>query len=75
MRDPNLDEIISARNECARIIATYGEQFLPIFERLEAEIEQRKKRIESYQRALQIGTQIGTQNGTHLTNSFLLACK
>ncbi len=75
MKELNLDEIISARNECAKIIATCGEQFLPIFERLEDEIEQRGKRVESYHRALKIGTQNETQIGTHLKNSFLVACK
>jgi|GEM_PF-2690677 len=66
MQEPTLDEIITARNECAKIIATHGEQFLPIFERLEEEIELRKKRVESLNRAIQIGTQNGTHFGTHL---------
>ncbi|GEM_PF-5981713 len=39
MQEPKLDEIIAARNECAKIIAAHGEQYLSIFERLEQEIE------------------------------------
>ena len=71
MVHPTLDEIIIARNRCAKLIAQYGEKYLPIFERLENEIEERKKYGALLDRALKIGTQYGTQSGTHLTEIFM----
>lgn len=76
--EPTLNELISARNECAVIIAQCGEQYLPIFERLEREIANHKKRQELLSRALRIssknGTQIGTQTGTQLKLAFSAHC-
>jgi pantoate kinase len=73
-KEPTLDQVIHARNECANIIALYGEKYIPIFERLEEELEIRQKRMKLLRRALAIsdktGTQIGTQTGTQLSPIF-----
>lgn len=66
MKEPTLDEIVAARNKCADIIAKYGEQYLPLFERLEREIEMREKRIVLMNRALQISAKNATQNDTQI---------
>lgn len=60
-----LSEIIEARDKVARIIAKYGKRYLPIFERLDFEVEKRKKEEELLKKAIDIGTQNGTQSGTH----------
>lgn len=74
MKDPTLEEIIKARDRCAKIIAQYGERYLPIFERLEKEIALRQEKQALMEKALRIsgktGTQNGTQIGTHLTSLF-----
>ena len=66
-----LDKLTHARDRCAKIIVEYGEKYLPIFERLENEIENRRNQKNLLNRALEIGTRNGTQNGTHLVNVFL----
>lgn len=71
MQEPTLDQIIDARARCAKAIAQYGEQYLPIFERLDDEVVKRIKQRELLNKALKIGTQNGTQNGTHLTDIFM----
>lgn len=48
MSEPTLDQIIYARDQCAEMIALYGEKLLPIFERLENEIKVRKKKKKYY---------------------------
>ncbi len=63
-----LSEIIEARDKVAWIIVKYGKRYLPIFERLDFEVEKRKKEEELLQKAITIGTQNGTQSGTHLKN-------
>lgn len=70
-----MKELISARDKCAQIITLYGEQYIPIFERLENEISCRQKRQELLNKAIRIatrknGTQNGTQSGTHFYNRF-----
>jgi len=65
MNEPSLNQIIKARNQCAEIIALYGEKFLPIFERLENEIVIREKRQRLLDKAINIGSKNGTQSGTH----------
>ncbi|MEM9299158.1 MAG: hypothetical protein AAGA64_12320 [Bacteroidota bacterium] len=70
MREPTLDEIIVARDECARIIARFGDQYLPIFERLENEIEKREKDGALFRRALKIATQNATQSATQIRIPF-----
>ena len=64
MSDLGLDQIIAARNECARIIALYGDTYLPIFERLETEISKRERQNKLLIKAMKIGTQNGTHFGT-----------
>ncbi len=64
MKEPDLKEIIEARDKCAAIIAQYGEQYLPIFERLEKEIELRMERQKYLDKALEIATRNNTQNAT-----------
>lgn len=64
LKEPTLAEIIDARNKCAHIIAKYGEQYLPIFERLEKEIGIRMERQKYLDKALKIATQNDTQNAT-----------
>ena len=75
MSDPTTEQIVKARDKCAQIIVTYGEHYLPIFERLEKEISLREKQRELLEKAIRIsgkmGTQNGTQNGTHLKFKFL----
>ena len=72
MQDPiTLDRLIDARDRCAKIIVEYGDKYLPIFERLENEIENRRNQKNLLNRALEIGTRNGTQNGTHLTDVFM----
>ncbi|AXG69599.1 hypothetical protein KORDIASMS9_01824 [Kordia sp. SMS9] len=71
MQEPTLDQIIDARARCAKAIARYGEQYLPIFERLDNEIAKRVKQQSLLNKAIEIGTQNGTQNGTHLTDIFM----
>ncbi|HEY9177505.1 MAG TPA: hypothetical protein VIN07_07440 [Flavipsychrobacter sp.] len=66
MKEPTLKEIIEARDKCATIIAKYGERYLPIFERLEKEIEIRMERQKSLEKALDIATQNNTQNATQI---------
>ncbi len=70
MNEPPLNQIIKARNQCAEIIALYGEKFLPIFERLENEIAIREERQRLLDKAIMIGSKNGTQNGTHLAPRF-----
>lgn len=80
MRSKNLtiSALIQARNECAKIISECGEQYLPIFERLEKEIVMLEEREELLKRALMIGqksgTQNGTQSGTQLRGAFSRCC-
>lgn len=64
MSEPTLKQIIEARDKCAIVIAKYGECYLPIFERLEKEIEIRVERQKYLDKALKIATQNGTHFGT-----------
>lgn len=75
IQEISLETMVQARNKCARIIALHGEQYLPIFERLEKEIVLRKQKDELLQKALKIGTQNGTQNGTQLRSRFFSVSK
>ena len=65
-----LEEIIHARDRCASIVAKYGKKYLPIFERLEKEVENRKKQDALFQKAIQIDAQNVTQNGTQVKKRF-----
>ena len=70
VKHPTYDEIINARNRCALIVATCGEEYIPIFERLEREVEKIKSKQTLYQKALKIGTRNGTHGGTHCRSIF-----
>ena len=59
-----LEKIIESRDKCARLIAKYNHDYLPILERLEVEIEKAQHYEKLLARAIKIGTQHGTQNGT-----------
>lgn len=69
MNEPALEKIIKAQNNCARIVTLYGERYLPIFERLENEVQERLKKQKLLKRAILIGKN-DTQNGTHLRGVF-----
>ncbi len=56
MTEINLDQLIEARTKMAVLIATYGEQYLPIFERIESEIVILEKRNAVLHKALNIAT-------------------
>lgn len=64
MDEPTYDQIIAARDQCAKIVALYGQQYLPIFERLEREIARHEEQRKMLKRALRISQEIGTRNGT-----------
>ena len=66
MKQPTTEELIVARNQCARIIALYGERYLPIFVRLENEIALRDQQKVLLKKAVNIGVKIDTQNGTQI---------
>lgn len=75
MTSPKFEDLIKARKECARIIAQFGEKYLPIFERLENEIAKREYQNLLLEKAVQIGTQNGTRFGTQIKNEFSNASK
>lgn len=60
---PNLT-IEQARSKIARIVAQYGEKYLPIFIRLDKEYQKQLHMQEQLDKALMIATQIATQNAT-----------
>ena len=60
MSEIPLSQINKARNRCAEIIAQCGDRYLPLFERLENEIQIR----EENQRLLDKAQKIATQNAT-----------
>lgn len=63
--DISLADIIQARDKIAAVVMEYGEQYLPIFERLEHEVEKRKKQEALLKKAARIYHKNSTQNGTH----------
>ena len=62
MSEPTLHEITQARDVCAQVIAQYGERYMPIFERLENEIEVRQKQQGLLEKAIAIAGKNGSQN-------------
>ena len=70
MHEPSIEQIEEARNVCAKVIAMHGEKYLPIFERLDNELHQRKKQDCLLQKALKIATQNDTHFATQLRSSF-----
>ncbi len=59
-KEITLKDIEEARDRCAAIIYHQGEQYLPIFERLEQEVEARKKKDRLLERIHKIATGNGT---------------
>jgi len=68
-KEITLQDIEEARDRCATIIYHQGEQYLPIFERLEQEIEARKKQDRLLERVHKIATENGTENGTRCSKT------
>lgn len=54
--EPTLDELIKARRDAAIIVRRFGERFMPIFERLDAEVTTREKRQVALERAILMGS-------------------
>ena len=68
MNKVGMKELLEARKRCAQVITKYGDQYLPIFERLENEINSRNEKQQLLKRAQEIGTQNGTRFGTQKQN-------
>lgn len=79
MNQLTLDELMTARDRCAQIIAQYGSRYLPIFERLENEIALLVQKQILLDRALSLsniyGTQNGTPNGTQFQRGEIMLCE
>lgn len=58
----SLDELIRARDKSAEIVVKYGEKYLPIFERMEKEVELKRQK----KKLLNKVHEIVTQNVTHI---------
>jgi len=52
--DLPLDKIEKAYFQAAKIVARYGEKYLPIFERMEKEYHDKKDRVDAMNRAIKI---------------------
>lgn len=50
----SLEQIKRAYHQAAKIVARYGDKYLPIFERLEKEYNERKDKVKTLKRAIQI---------------------
>lgn len=61
----NLADLKRGRDKAAFAVAHYGEQYLPIFERIEREIADLELGT-TLARALEIGTRIRPQNGPRI---------
>lgn len=55
----NLEKLIAARDISAQIVARDGDEFLPIFERLDQEVEAMEARKEALEKALIIAANKG----------------
>ena len=55
-QDLTLDKIQTAYYQSAEIVALYGEVYIPIFERLEKEYNERKEKLETVERAKKIAS-------------------
>ena len=64
MSEITLSQLQKAHKRSAQIVAEFGVRYLPIFERLEKELKNRKKQAELYRRAIEINTPNSTQNLT-----------
>lgn len=54
-RQHSIEELEAYRAQAAQIVACYGERYLPIFERLDREVESRRATID---KALQIAASV-----------------
>ena len=61
MKQLTIEEIRKARDKCAFFVNKYGECYLPIFERLDNELQACQSRQSSLEKALQIGTRFDTK--------------
>ena len=61
-------EIMTARNQCAEIVAKYGERYLPVFIRLEKELIAQQEKQVLMKKALGIATQNVPQFATQIEN-------
>ncbi|GAB1261475.1 hypothetical protein [Aurantivibrio plasticivorans] len=50
----SLAQIKRAYHQAAKIVARYGDKYLPIFERLEKEYQNRKDKVKTLKRAIKI---------------------
>ncbi|MFL0801420.1 MAG: hypothetical protein K6L80_13290 [Agarilytica sp.] len=50
----SLEQIKRAYHQAAKIVARYGDKYLPIFERLEKEYQSRKDKVKTLNRAIKI---------------------
>lgn len=50
----SLAQIKRAYHQAAKIVARYGDKYLPIFERLEKEYQSRKDKVKTLKRAIKI---------------------
>jgi len=50
----SLSQIKKAYHQAAKIVARYGDKYLPIFERLEKEYQNRKDKVKTLNRAIKI---------------------
>jgi uncharacterized membrane protein YkoI len=50
----SLAQIKRAYHQAAKIVARYGDKYLPIFERLEKEYQNRKDKVKTLNRAIKI---------------------
>ncbi len=50
----SLAQIKRAYHQAAKIVARYGDKYLPIFERLEKEYQSRKDKVKTLNRAIKI---------------------
>ncbi len=52
--DLSIGEVKSAYQQAAKVVALYGETYLPLFERLEVEYHKKKCRLIMLERALDV---------------------
>lgn len=64
MTNISIDEVRQARDRSAAIVLEYGEQYLPLFERLDQELEQLLHKEKLLCKVQEIVTQNGTPIGT-----------
>lgn len=63
----SIDELTKARDRAAEIVTHYGVKYLPIFERMEREVQLKQEQERSLRRAQHIVTQNGTHSGTQMS--------